>query len=285
MAPDSASAFQLLGMAYYYSEKTKAAIRAWKRSLELSPDPNLKKYLEKAEREVAVEADFNKQESSHFSLRFDGGRTTPELQAQILETLEKQYAELMQQFDYAPPGSISVILYTQQAFFDITQAPNWAGALNDGKLRIPVEGVTAMNSKLERALKHELTHSFLTGISNQQCPGWLHEGMAQYMEPRDTGRAGPALAKMFQQDKQIPIKLLEQHFSGFSESQAEVAYAESLVIVEYLLHEYGMKDVQNILKRIAAGAKPEEAVHAITHSNYTRLEAEISAYLHKSYSD
>jgi len=105
------------------------------------------------------------------------------------------------------------------------------------------------------------------------------------MEPRDPARIGPALAKMFKEERQIPINLLEQHFSGFSDAQATVAYAESLIIVDYLLHEYGMKDVQNILKRIAAGAKPEEAVHAVTHSNYTQLEAEITAYLHKNYSD
>ena len=64
-----------------------------------------------------------------------------------------------------------------------------------------------------------------------------------------------------------------------------MAYAESLIIVDYLLHEYGMKDVQNILKRIAAGAQPEEAVRVVTHSNYTQLEAEINVYLHKNYSD
>ena len=33
----------------------------------------------------------------------------------------------------------------------------WAGAMNDGKLRIPIRGVNAMTPELARVLKHELT--------------------------------------------------------------------------------------------------------------------------------
>ena len=53
-----------------------------------------------------------------------------------------------------------VLLYPNQDFRDITRAPNWVGALNDGKIRIPVSGLTQMTPDLARVLKHELTHSF-----------------------------------------------------------------------------------------------------------------------------
>jgi len=35
------------------------------------------------------------------------------------------------------------------------------GALNDGRIRVPVEGLTSMTEELARVLKHELTHSFV----------------------------------------------------------------------------------------------------------------------------
>jgi hypothetical protein len=41
---------------------------------------------------------------------------------------------------YEPTQNIVVILYTQKEFVDITEAPSWVGALNDGKFRIPVGG-------------------------------------------------------------------------------------------------------------------------------------------------
>ncbi|MCU1305452.1 MAG: repeat protein [Acidobacteriaceae bacterium] len=285
LLPESALAFRLLGQAYYYSDKNAEAVRAWKKSLELESDASLKKQLDRLQREMAAEADFNQQASAHFNLRFDGGRTTPELQQQILETLEAAHVSLSNQLNFSPPGSIPVLLYTQQAFFDITEAPTWAGALNDGKLRIPIEGVTVMHPKLEAVLKHELTHSFLTAMSNQRCPGWLHEGLAQLMEPRTNDLYGAALAQMFKDEKQIPLGALDQHFTSFNVAQARVAYAESLAVVDYLVHAYGMPDIQNMVKRMATGATPEAAVHAVTHSTYTQLEKEVAAYLNKTYSD
>jgi hypothetical protein len=285
LLPESAFGFRLLGQAYYYSDKNAEAVRAWKKSLELESDASLKKQLERVEREMAAEADFNQQASTHFSLRYDVGRTTPDLQKQILETLEAAHANLSTQLNYSPPGSIPVLLYTQQAFFDITEAPSWAGALNDGKLRIPIEGVTLMNPKLEAVLKHELTHSFLTAMSNQRCPGWLHEGLAQLMEPRSPDHYGKDLAEIFKNDNQIPLNALDQTFSGFNPAQARMAYAESLAVVDYLVHAYGMTDVQNMVKRMGAGATPEAAVRAVTHSTYTQLEKEVAEYLHKTYAD
>src|SRR5204862_4087546 len=41
-----------------------------------------------------------------------------------------------------------VTLYTQKQFFNITEAPSWAGGVNDGKLRIPIQGVTSMTPEL-----------------------------------------------------------------------------------------------------------------------------------------
>jgi tetratricopeptide (TPR) repeat protein len=285
LLPESAFGFRLLGQAYYYSDKNAEAVRAWKRSLELESDAALKKQLERVEREMAAEADFNQQASNHFSLRYDVGRTTPDLQKQILETLETAHASLSTQLNYSPPGSIPVLLYTQQAFFDITEAPSWAGALNDGKLRIPIEGVTVMNPKLEAVLKHELTHSFLTAMSNQRCPGWLHEGLAQFMEPRSPDHYGKDLAEIFKDEHQIPLSALDQTFSGFNPAQARMAYAESLAVVDYLVHAYGMTDVQNMVKRMGAGSTAEAAVRAVTHSTYTQLEKEVADYLHKTYAD
>ena len=75
-------------------------------------------------------------------------------------------------------------LYTGQAFFDVTQAPSWTGAVNDGKLRIPIEGVGSITPELAHVLKHELAHSFINQISAGRCPQWLHEGIAQALEPK-----------------------------------------------------------------------------------------------------
>ena len=66
---------------------------------------------------------------------------------QLLATMETEFQDVASQLGYEPAENIIVILYTQKEFVDITQAPSWAGAMNDGKLRIPIRGVNAMNSR------------------------------------------------------------------------------------------------------------------------------------------
>jgi len=172
--PNSADAFTVLGYVQFSADRTKEAVRTWKKSLELRPDPVVEQYLAKAQREATTEADFAQRESSHFTLRYEGKQSSEQLRRELVATLESEYDDLVRQLGVAPRASIPVILYTEQAFFDVTQAPSWSGAVNDGKLRIPISGVSSMTSDLARVLKHELAHSFVNQASNGRCPTWLN---------------------------------------------------------------------------------------------------------------
>src|SRR5256712_5931706 len=141
--------------------------------MELSPDPYTERLLHKAERELKVEEESRRKETRHFALHYAGDKTSQQLTQELLATMENQYQDLARQFSYQPTENIIVILYTQREFVDITEAPSWAGALNDGKLRIPIGGVTGMNPELARVLKHELTHSFLQSLAAGHRPAWL----------------------------------------------------------------------------------------------------------------
>jgi hypothetical protein len=145
--------------------------------LELEPNPETQRLLARAQRELDVEERSNQQESRHFSLRYEGGETSLALQRELLGTLEEQYQQLARDLDYSPRENMVVTLYTQKQFFNITEVPSWAGGLNDGKLRIPIQGVTSMTPELQRVLKHELTHSFVRFMVGDRCPSWLNQGL------------------------------------------------------------------------------------------------------------
>ena len=142
IAPDSPDTLAVLGYAQYASDRNKDAIRSWKRSLQLRPDAQVQKYLEKAQRDATAESEFTQNESSHFTLKYEGRQTSESLRRDLVSTLESHYGDLVRDLGVAPRGTIAVILYTDQAFFDVTQSPSWAGAVNDGKLRIPVNGMS-----------------------------------------------------------------------------------------------------------------------------------------------
>ena len=284
-APESPDAYTVLGYAQQACDRTKDAVASWKHSLELRPDPAVQQYLAKAQREQNVETDFAQRESSHFVLHYEGKQTSESLRGQILAALESDYDDLARDLGTPPHDNILVTLYTEQAFFDVTRAPSWSGALNDGKLRIPISGLSSVTPELARVLKHELAHSFINQLSGGRCPPWLHEGIAQLMEPKSLGSDGRQLAQLFKTQRNIPLNALEGSFLSFSGAQAYLAYAESLAAVSFINDSYGMGDLQRILQLLSQGSSTEAALRATIHSDYGQLESELGKYLSDKYGD
>jgi hypothetical protein len=283
LAPNSADSFAVLGVVQFASDRSPEAIRSWKHSLELRPDSMIEQYIAKAEREIKAESQFTERASSHFTLRYEGKQTSDSFRRSILMTLESQYDDLVRDLGASPRESIPVILYTDQAYFDVTQAPAWSGALNDGKLRIPVSGLDSVTPDLTRVLKHELAHSFINQLSHGRCPHWLHEGIAQAVEPRSLSSVGQRLAKLFQDGREIPFYALEGSFSRFSSAEASLAYAESLAAVSYIQDTYGLSEVRQIVERIGEGSSTEQALRGTVHSDYARLQIEVGDFLKSKY--
>jgi tetratricopeptide (TPR) repeat protein len=279
LKPDSVDLLRLLGMARYNADRTADAIEAWKQAQNLSPDPNTERLLHKAERELRVEERSNKKESRHFTLHYQGDRTSSSLQSELLASLEAQYQDIARQLGYEPSANIIVILYTQKEFVDITEAPSWAGALNDGKLRIPIGGLNSINPEVERVLKHELTHSFVSSLGSGRCPTWLNEGLAQIMEARSLSGVAPELGQLLRDRKAIPFPVLEGSFTRFSNLQAEVAYAESLAAVEFLRDRYGLGEITRMVESIGSGEPSEQALRNSTGLDYSSLEKRLAEYL------
>lgn len=284
-SPESPDAYTILGYTQFASDRTKDAVTSWKRSLELRPDPAVRQLLAKAQREENVASEFSQGESSHFVLHYEGKQTSEALRSQILAALESDYDDLARDLGNPPHDSILVTLYTEQAFFDVTHAPSWSGAINDGKLHIPVSGLSSVTPELARVLKHELAHSFITKLSGARCPPWLHEGIAQLLEPKSLGGDGRQLSLLFKAQQNIPLNALEGSFSNFSGVQAYVAYAESLAAVSYINDSYGMGDIQRILQQLSQGSSTEAALRATLHSDYGQFEADLAKYLADKYGE
>lgn len=282
VAPDSPDVAKLSGWAYYGLNKLDQAVAQWKRALALRADPEVKAALEKAERDRQEEASYRENESEHFKLRYSGA-AEPALAREVLRTLEGHYGAVESELNFAPPDSIGVILYTQQAFADITRAPGWVGALNDGRLRVPVQGLSGVTPELSRVLKHELTHSFVQQKTRGRAPTWLQEGLAQWMEGRRSGGSAAGLLRNYQAKQYEGLGQLEGSWMRLPNDSAGYAYAWALASVEYIVQSGGMSDIQRILDRIAAGEATESALRSVLHENYQDLMDATAEYLRKAY--
>ena len=317
--PDSPDVPTLLGYAYYYADGAGKASRHWKRAYAMRPDGDLRELIQQTEREEQVESGYRQAHSGHFLFQWDSSEVSPSFSREILATLERQYWELELALDFAPREPIVVILYAARQFKDITQAP---GALNDGKIRVPVQGLSSVNGDLARVLKHELAHSFVHRLSLGRCPAWLNEGLALAESGERLPQSGPWLAMLYSQSRHVPLAQLEKSFTQFNSSLAAVSYAssesavsrygsgltrlysqssrvpltqlggpspatigyaESQAAVEMIRDQYGPYQLSRLLKVLGEGKTMPEALEEVLRMDYAELDAELGSYLTRRY--
>jgi tetratricopeptide (TPR) repeat protein len=282
VAPDNPDVLKLEGWAYYGMNKMDQAVAEWKKALSIRPDAEVQAALDKAQRDKQEEENYKENESSHFTLRYSG-TAAPALARDVLRTLEMHFSAIESELSFTPPDSIGVVLYTQEAFADITRAPGWVGALNDGRIRVPVQGLTGVDSELSRVLKHELTHSFIQQKTHGHAPTWIQEGLAQWMEGKRSGENAATLVQIYGDGHAWSLAKMEGSWMGFSGNSAAYAYAWALANIEYIVETDGMGDIERILDRIGEGVATEAAIREVLRSDYGDLSQSTAEYLKKNY--
>jgi tetratricopeptide (TPR) repeat protein len=280
--PDSPDVAKLAGWAYYGMDRLDDAVKEWKHALALRPDNDVQQALEKVERDAKEEADYKEGETLHFRLKYNGGEA-PQLAHDVLQTLEREFDEIAAALDYTPPEPIAVILYTNQTFMDITRAPSWVGALNDGRMRIPVEGLNSMTDELARVLKHELTHSFITQKTQGRCPIWMQEGIAQYMEGKRSHAMAGKLSAEYERQMEISLASFETSWMNLPPETVASAYAWSLAVIEAMVNDDGIDDLGRVLDRIGSGSTAQDSIRLVLHKSYADLMQDTVQYLRKAY--
>jgi len=282
VSPQDADVYKLEGWAYTGMNRPDQAVASWKRAVALRPDPDVQGALDKALRDKAEEETYRENESAHFQLKYSGS-AEPALAREVLHVLETHYRDIESQLNYSPPDPIGVVLYTQESFTDITRAPGWVGALNDGRIRVPVQGLTGVDGELSRVLRHELAHSFVQQKTHGHAPTWVQEGVAQWLEGRRSDENADVLVQVYDAGDAAPLGRLEGSWMRLPEQTVRYAYAWSLANIEYIVQTQGMGDVERILDRLAAGLATEQALRDVLHDDYGDLMQATTEYLKKNY--
>jgi tetratricopeptide (TPR) repeat protein len=282
VAPQNPDISKLAGWSYYGMNKIEQAVAEWKKSLALRPDSEVQAALDKALRDKQEEESYKENESTHFTLKYSGS-AEPGLARDVLRTLELHFAAIESALNFSPPDPIGVVLYTQQAFTDITKAPGWVGALNDGRIRVPVQGLTSMTPELSRVLKHELTHSFVDQKTRGHAPTWIQEGLAQWMEGQRSSQSAAILSQIYTDGHAASLGHLEGSWLALNSDQAAYAYEWALANIESIIEADGMGDIERILDRIGSGQPTEAALREVLHSDYAEVAQSTSDYLRKTY--
>jgi tetratricopeptide (TPR) repeat protein len=275
LEPKNTTALNMLGEIAWRKEKLDEALDFWQKSLQIKKDPVLTAKLNRLKRERRASSTYDNSESLHFIMRYDGGKADPYLVDQISDFLEETYQNLSLKFDAYPTNAFVIVLYPQERFQAITDAPAWSGGINDGKIKLPIKGVKSLNDEIKDALVHELTHSFVNFKSSGNCPVWLQEGLAQHMEGKQASDEANHLLSALASAGRLPqIEQLNGSFMGASTDVAQVLYVQSLAFTSFLLERQPFYYVNSLLDELGKGNPLEDAFLAAYLQPLDRLESE-----------
>ena len=289
--PGNLRAYAMLGELYYQNDRLAQAIPVWQKILESDPsNEEVRARLVKAQRENKTHQEFINESTRHFRIKFEGSENR-DLYKTVLDLLEEAYGEVGKALSFYPDHEIIVYLYTEQQFFDVTRAPSWSGGVFDGKIRIPAGGYQDHLDRLRRVLFHEYVHAAIQQMTSQEIsrvgektrmvvPTWLHEGIAQYLEPdSEVNDVDRPLKDWIKQGAFLELSRLDGSFLGFNNFLAELAYDESLSAVKFLVDQFGPYSMQRVLTALAHQMTVDEAIRDAIFIPYEEFQSRWEKHL------
>jgi tetratricopeptide (TPR) repeat protein len=280
---DDPAVARILGEMLYKQNRLEDGIRYLRAYLQANPgDVRVQNLLAKAGREAVVEEDFDAQVGRHFDVRYDGLENMDSGYL-VVGLLEDAYQRIGAQLNYYPTERLTTILYSDEDFRIVTQTPDWARGIYDGKIRLPIGGLREKSEMLERVVAHEYTHALVHQMTGGRIPTWLNEGLAQYFEGEPNQGHGRNAGYIHSTQDFISLRNLENSFLRMDANTASIAYTQSYTVVEQIVEEHGIYAVQKLLAELAGGADVEASLIAAVGLDYAGLQEEWLSYLARNY--
>ncbi len=257
---DSIDVLFLLGKVYYDTEDIRQAVALWELAAEKEPgNMTIQNLLAKAKRELTVDAGMGKGQSSRFILSYDSGIKS-EVADKVLDVLGDAYNQVGRDFGGTYPESrVPVIVYAGKDYHEVTGSPEWSGGQYDGKIRLPIGGMTEVPPQVRAVLFHEYTHVLVRELTKGNCPVWLNEGLAE-----NEGRKefDPPLTELHQaalKKRLLPLAGLVGSFTSLQGKNVYLAYQQSYSLVKYMITAYGWHTMKELLTALGEGSSFDAA--------------------------
>jgi tetratricopeptide (TPR) repeat protein len=271
--PRYRGASEWLGELHYRAGRLNEAIDVYEAAVKHAPGASdLETRLGEWRREAERHGRSYEARGAHFSVRFEG--PGDELLARkVVELLEQQYWRIGQLLTAYPPEPITVVLYTQQQFRDITRMPSWTAAAFDGRIHLPMRGALEQTEELDRILGHEFVHAVVVMLAGRNVPTWLNEGLATSLERGGIEDAEQVLAET---RARPGLQQLHRNFSGLSAADAHVAYALSAKAVRRMTDLRSAAAVVTLLQDLGRGVAFPNAFQQHIGMRYEDFQAMIA---------
>jgi Flp pilus assembly protein TadD len=263
-----------LGEIAYREERLPEALKRYRRAALLGDkDPRLAEKIRKVEREAGVEEEMEVFTGRHFIVKSDAGVAGSAGEAElVLRKLEVIRDRVERELDAVPKRPVAVVLYDGEQFRGATGVHAWTGGLFDGKIRIPIRGLDVDGAAAEQLLTHEYAHALVAEVASGGAPAWLDEGIAQHLAGEWSDGRSRLASERLRAHGILPFESLEASFSRIaSQDDAERAYFQAYLAVDYLTFRYGPRELKAILDALGGGASGASALESVCRIDYRRL--------------
>lgn len=174
---------------------------------------------------------------------------------------------------------VKIYIYgcTEDLHDAVIYTDEWTGGMAFPEYGIIAIGVAPNNLQWgKRAVTHELSHMVIYQVTYSplsNVPAWLDEGLAMYSEGGLLSNFKLRLKKAVSADALFSIRSISGNFPAATE-EAELAYAQSYSLVEFLIENFGSSKMQELLQAFSAGISLDDALMEVYGFDSRQLETD-----------
>jgi tetratricopeptide (TPR) repeat protein len=299
--PQSAEALDFDARVKFYQGRYAEALASLERALAVDATEQRRQALKLfTQLTLDVHKTLKRYESEHFILFVDEKRDGI-LVGHALDTLEKSYRAIGNELGYYPEQKVRVEIAPDATSFNAIstlslrdiEETGAVGICKFNKLMIISPRALSFGYRWLDSLSHEYLHYAIVGLSNNQAPIWLHEGMARFYEtrwrkPAPTADAAedyltPAnqtlLVQALAKDQFVGFKKMEPSLIHLeSPEQVQLAYAEAASAVDFINQSKGQPGIRQLLRELNDRPTPE-AIEKLYGVSFEGFEAKWKGFL------
>lgn len=195
----------------------------------------------------------------------------------LTEVLEKAEVALSADFNYVPSSPILVEIYPTVEYLAAVSSltkkdlktSGTIALCSDNKLMLTSPRGLGRGYGWRDTIAHEFVHYYITKVSKNTVPIWLHEGIAKFQETRWRNQPGhqleppqeDLLARSLKADQLITFDQMHPSMALLpSQEAAALAFAEVHSTIRFLHSRGGYAKIRTLLSELASGLSMNRAL-------------------------
>ncbi len=266
------------------------AITKFEAALEVCNNPQDKKDIEslisKAREALASTSDSSSEEDQRFVITF-AGNSRDDLSDVTFDMLDEIYYDVTNLVNYNPDVKINIVFFLTEDYYQNEQ--NWSAAAAQGiQIMVPLKTGYKNQEYVKGLLAHEFTHTLINLKTQNRCPIWIHEGLAQYQEYTTSYGSPDTIRSDFESVLQndfienqlfIPLDKVGAYIGSSDSTDIVRGYVASYMAMRCMADFYGEQSFDSLLSELGKGKSLNESIQEATGKSYSEFQDEYKEWL------